>query len=463
MSEPITRTKHVQRVIINTMGANLAVAIAKLSVGLATRSLAMVADGLHSLLDAASNIVALIGNSVASRPPDDNHPYGHRRFETLASMIIGGVLLLTAWEIITTSIRRIGTTDVPPNIGPINFAVVISTMFINLMVTIYQTHKGHEFKSELLLADALHTQSDIFASLTVLASLFAIQLGLPWVDTAAALVIVGLILKAAWEIVSRSGGILVDEAPLDATVVQGVIEDVAGIEEVARVRSRGSADDVHLDVDIVVPAPTTAAHSDAITSEVRSRLQQSFDGLSDIRVVASPAVQPTNDLTLITRAEADALGLKVHEVRAVESEGRLRLSMHVEVPLNQTVGQAHEVVTTFEKRLHQAIPNLDKTLTHIEPLGSHENRLVTTGESYMLAGKALMIAESAIPEWSWHELDMYVEVDGGYVLTMHAYVEASMPLTEAHHSAEKVEAKIRAEIPRLHEVTIHTEPFGCDD
>lgn len=456
------RGKKVQRVIITTLGANLAVAAAKLVVGALTRSLAMLADGLHSLLDAASNIVGLVGNSVASRPPDENHPYGHRRFETLASMIIGGVLLLSAWEIVTTSINRLSSDPVSPDIRPINFIVMTVTLVINLIVTLYQTRKGQEYQSELLLADAAHTQTDIFSSLTVIVSLFAVQMGLPWVDIVAALVIVGLILKAAWEIVTRSSGILVDQAVLDAAQVEDVIGDVAGIEQVSRIRSRGPADDVHLDVDIIVPGPTTAEHSDAITAEVRNRLQQSFDGLTDIRVYTTPAERPTDDLSLIARAEADALGVKIHELRVAIAESGLRLKMHVEVPPEQTVGEAHQLVSQFEERLEQAIPNLEKTLTHIEPAPVEDNQLVTSGEAYLLAGKALIIAEAAQPDWAWHDVDMYAEGDGGYVMTVHAHVDPMMPLSDAHHAAEDVEAKIRAQIPHLHEVTIHTEPYGSE-
>lgn len=457
------RAQKVQRVIITTMLANLGVALAKLVVGFVTSSLAMLADGLHSLLDAASNVIGLVGNSIASRPPDENHPYGHRRFETLASMIIGGVLLLSAWEITRSSIGRLTTSDVVPDIGPINFIVMVVTLVINLMVTLYQTRKGQEYRSELLLADALHTQSDIFSSLTVIVSLFAIQAGLPWVDVVAALLIVGLILKAAWEIVTRSSDILVDRAPLNAAQVEDVIGDVAGIEKVSRVRSRGPVDDVQLDVDIVVPSATTAEHSDAITSEVRNRLQEEFDGLSDIRVYTAPTERPSDDLSLVTRAAADALGLKVHELRAASTGDRLRLKMHVEVPSEHTVGEAHEIVSEFEQRLKNTIPNLEKTVTHIEPSATDDNELVTTSEAYLLAGNALKIAERIQPDWVWHDVDMYAEGDGGFVMTMHAHVDPDLPLVDAHHAAEDVEAKIRAELPQLHVVTIHTEPHGSED
>jgi len=457
----VHRHEEIKRVFILTLAANLLVAAAKLAVGIVTHSLAMVADGLHSMLDGASNVVGLIGNTIASQPPDEDHPYGHRRFEPLASMIIGGILLLTAWEVITTSISRLSSA-VSPEIGIVNFAVMGVTLAVNITVTIYQRRQGKRLQSELLLADAEHTRSDVFASLTVIGSLIGIWLGALWLDTVAALFIVGLILRAAWKIVSQSGDILVDKAVLDSQKVGRIVSGVAGVEEVGRVRSRGPQDDIHLDVDIIVASPTTTEHGEAIAREVRSQLRDQFGGITDIRVSVLPNQEGSKDLSLMARAQADALGLKVHEVIPAHTESGLRLKMHVEVPPDQTVGEAHELVSEFERRLEEHIPDLEKTVTHIEPASENiSNKLVITGESYMLAGKALTIAEKMYPDWDWHDIDMYREDDGGYVMTIHVHVDADMPLLDAHHASEKVEARIRAEVPQLHEVTIHTEPHNA--
>lgn len=210
------RHSGVRRVLILTLIANILVAVAKIVVGLLTRSLAMVADGFHSSFDATSNIVGLVSSTLAARPPDRDHPYGHRRFETLASMLIGGMLLLTAWEVTKSSISRLieGGT---PEATVVSFAVMAATMAINLVVTTYERREGKRLRSEFLLADAEHTRSDVLVSLTVIASLIAVRLGVLWVDAVAALIVVVLLGRAAWQIVSRSASILVDQATIDPT------------------------------------------------------------------------------------------------------------------------------------------------------------------------------------------------------------------------------------------------------
>jgi cation diffusion facilitator family transporter len=448
----------IRRVLLLTLAANLMVAATKLVVGLLTGSLAMVADGFHSTLDGMSNVIGLAGNTIAARPPDADHPYGHRRFETLASMMIGGLLLLTAWEIVKNSVSRLTTGGGTPHISAVNFVAMLVTLAVNLFVTTYERREGQRLSSELLVSDAAHTRSDVLVSLTVIVSLVAVRLGWAWVDAVAALVVVGLIGLAAWRIVQHSAGILVDRVALDADAVGQAVRGVAGVQQVTRVRSRGPSDDIHLDLDVQVAAPTTAEHSDAIAGEIRTRLRKRFEGLSDIQVYFLPTHEAPPDYALIARAEADALGLKVHEVIAITTESGLKLEMHVEVPPEQSIGQAHAAVSRFEQRLRKVIPGLERVVTHIEPAHTGEDARDSDEDAHALAREALHIAERLYPDNYWHDLDIRAEADGGYALSVHCHVAGDMPLEAAHRLAETVEIQMRAALPALHRVTIHTEP-----
>jgi cation diffusion facilitator family transporter len=452
------RYHQIQRVFVITLFANLLVAAAKLVVGLLTRSLAMIADGFHSSLDAMSNVIGLVGSGLAARPPDTDHPYGHRRFETLASMIIGGVLLLTAWEIVKNSISRLAGSDIVPEIGVVNFAVMIVTILINVIVATYSTREGKRLRSELLLADAGHTRSDILVSFTVLAGLVTVKLGWAWMDAVAALVVVALIGWAAWRILRRSASILVDRAVLDAEAVSRVVRQVAGVKRVVRVRSRGPDDNVHLDLDVQIAAPVTAGHSAAIADEIRTQLREKFSGLTDIQVFFLPMQDGPLDYMLIARAEADALGVGVHEVIASSGAEGLTLEMHVEVPPAQAVSEAHKTASQLEARLKETIPGLRRIVTHIEPAHVVEQVPTKDPDAYILAGEALRIAQQLHPDGQWHDLDIRVEADGGYALSMHCYVSGDMAIEEAHRLAEDVETQIRSRLPAIHRVTIHTEP-----
>lgn len=454
-----TRRSNIQRVLIITLIANLSVAAAKITIGLVSSSLAMIADGVHSSLDSTSNIIGLIGNVLAGRPPDEGHPYGHRRFETLASMMIGGILLLTGWELVKSSIQRLGTHEAP-QVTTISFVVMLTTLAVNIVVMIYESREGKRFNSEFLLADAAHTRSDILVSLTVIASLIAVKLGLTWIDPIAAMVVVILIAVVAWNIVRNAAAILVDRAALDAGDVTEIVEGVAGVQGVSRVRSRGPADEVHLDLDVQVAGPTTAEHTNAIAGEVRRQLRVRFTGLDEIQVNFVPMRDVSPDTSLIVRSHADALGLGAHEIISIPTpDGEpLALEMHVEVQPDQSVGQAHALVTELERRLKTAIPTLTRIVTHIEPAEIVTDVPSINGTANRLISAALQIAERMYPAYRWHDLEIRLEADGGYALSMHCHVSANMPLEEAHLIAEAVETQVRAELSEIHRVTIHTEP-----
>ncbi len=456
--ETQARGREVRRVLIITLAANLLVAAAKIIIGLITYSLAMVSDGVHSLLDATSNVLGLVSSWFASRPPDETHPYGHRRFETLAAMFIGGLLLLTAWEIVKSAVARLAQ-NITPEITALNFIVMLATIVVNVTVSAYEARMGRQLKSELLLADSEHTRSDIYVSLTVLASLAAVQIGFGWIDAVATFVVVALIARAAWKILSHSADVLVDRAPLEPASVREVVKDVPGIRQVMQVRSRGAVGDIHVDLDVQVSAPTTADQSAAIAREIRERLRRDFDGLEDIRIYFVPTRDPKPDVAQVARAEGDALGLGVHEVIPVQDvSGGLRIDMHVEVPPEQTVAEAHEHVSLLEERLMQSIPELTRIVTHIEPAHLPEHTHYDGNETHTLARQVLDQARSLYPEADWHDLDIRQEADGGFAISMHTTVSPTLSIEEAHRLAERVETAIRADLPQVHRVTIHTEP-----
>ena len=179
--------RQVRRVLIITLVFNLAVAIGKIVVGTISGALAITADGFHSLIDGSSNVMGLIANRIAQRPPDADHPYGHRRFETLAALFIGGFLILAGWEISKSAVERLRSGS-SLEVTPLMFAVLVATLVVNIGVSTYQIRQGKRLRSELLLADAANTRADVFVTLSVIVSMALIALtGWAWIDGAAAL------------------------------------------------------------------------------------------------------------------------------------------------------------------------------------------------------------------------------------------------------------------------------------
>lgn len=446
----------VRRVLAITLALNVMVAAGKIIVGAVTGALAISADGVHSLIDGASNVMALLANRAASKPPDDQHPYGHRRFETVAAFGIGALLLLAGWEIITEALGRIGG-DHAPDLTPLAFAVMLATLIINLGVTTYERRMGEKLKSELLLADAAHTRSDVYVTISVLVSMAVVSAGFAWADSLAALVVVGFIVRAAYGVLRSAGDVLVDRAPLDGRWIAAEAAQIPGVESVTRARSRGTHDAAHVDVDIEVPAAMTADRAGVIADGIKARLRDLHPGIAEIEIHVAPSFSQTPDPALIVRARADSLGLSAHELRATD-DGR-RLELHVEVPAGESLLQAHARASALEREIAAAFPGVEDVVTHIEPaLGAPPAPGITQSmDDSATVAEALALLRESDPLARWHHARLSM-VEDGCAFAVHAALPPDLTVEQAHERAEAAETLIRAKMPRIRRVTIHTEP-----
>ncbi|GAB4527146.1 MAG: hypothetical protein OHK0046_44580 [Anaerolineae bacterium] len=451
----------VRRVLLITLFLNLTVAVSKITIGTLTGALAITADGFHSLVDGTSNVIGLVGNYMASLPPDEDHPYGHHRFETLAALLIGAFLMLVAWEIIQGALERLQGGEVL-TLSPLAFAVLVGTLGINIGVSTYQIREGKRLRSELLLADAANTRADVFVTLSVLISMVVIQLtGWAWVDVIAALVVVALIGHAAWRILKQTGAVLVDAAPYPPEHLEALVRDVPNVTQVVRVRSRGPQEAAHIDIDVQVTPSMTAEHTAAITETIRERLNTALRGVSEVEVHFVPDADP--DYVAAVRTTADMLGLSAHEVYLLESDERRVLELHVEVPdaaqTAQTLQAAHEVVSHFEETLRTRLTDIDEIVTHIEPAPPQQSVTINgQGERSTLRTSVMSLLKARYPRVDWHQLEIYDRQEGK-TLTIHAALAPEATLEFAHHVAESAETLLRARWPQLQRVTIHTEPY----
>lgn len=457
-AHPQDTRREVRRVLLITLVLNIIVSVSKIAIGLVSGSLAIVADGFHSLLDGVNNIIALFANWFAARPPDENHPYGHRRFETLAALGIGILLLLMAFELVSSAIGRLQSGAEQPDYTPLTFIILLVTLGINLFVAWYERREGKRLKSELLIADSAHTASDVLVTISVLVSMVLTQLGAGWADPLTALIVVVLIVRTAFIILKQTGNVLADAAPLPPAALREAVETVPAVERVVRVRSRGPADDIYVDVDVVVPAATTAERSEAIAEAIRQSVEARFDGIQEVEVHFAPDTDGTADPALLARSLADPMGLSVHEVRLTQHDGQQALEMHVEVPPGSTLEAAHTQVDSLEAALREAIPELATVTTHIEPAAPSEPpvELDAANSDAIQAAAGKLLAER-FPQVNWHAVHV-TSGDGGLALTAHAGMAPNLPVEQAHQTAEDAEVLLRSEFPALTRVTLHTEP-----
>lgn len=281
------RDRQVGRVLWIVLGLNLLVAALKLVFGLLSGALSMVADGFHSALDGTSNVVGLVGMKVARKAPDDDHPYGHRKFEALAALAISLFLFLTCWEIVSQVLARFHASH-HVDVRPITFGVMIFTMAVNLVVTRYERGAGKKLRSMILLADSKHTQSDIFASFGVLISLVAALLNFPMMDLLVAVGIAGFIAWSGYTIVAEAFSVLSDSQRLDPDEVAQIASRVDGVTGAHRVRSRGLPDDIHVDLHLHVPPGMSIARAHKVGHEASERIKEEMAGVTDVVVHVEP-------------------------------------------------------------------------------------------------------------------------------------------------------------------------------
>lgn len=282
------RSRRLRLVLLAVLGLNVGVAVAKLALGLAIGSLAMTADGLHSFLDGASNVVALLGLAVAARPPDQDHPYGHQRFETLTALAIAGFMLLALFGILSGAWTRYQSGG-SPEIGALAFAVMGVTLAINITVVFWERREARRLASPLLLADARHTFSDVLVSLSVVASLVLVGFGFAAADLITSLLIAALVGWGAWSIVRDASLTLTDGVAEEPQHIEAAARAVRGVRGVHAVRSRGGEGRIWVDLHIQVDPEMRVEDAHEIASEVAASVADHSDRPADVTVHIEPA------------------------------------------------------------------------------------------------------------------------------------------------------------------------------
>jgi cation diffusion facilitator family transporter len=284
----LARTREITRVLVAVLGLNFLVAGGKIIIGVSSNSLSITADGIHSLMDGASNLVGLVGIAAASRPPDPNHPYGHRRFETLTSLGIALFLLLALQQILQGAWNRWQSGDTP-EIGTTAFVVMIVALSISLGVTTWERRAGKRLNSSILIADSRHTASDVLISISVIIGLVLIRLGYPMADLILALFIAGAVAWAAWQIIRDAALNLSDVAVHSADDIERAARAVMGVRGVHNIRTRGGDGMTWVDMHIQVDADMAVDDAHEISSNVALRVEEEVGEPADVTVHIEPA------------------------------------------------------------------------------------------------------------------------------------------------------------------------------
>jgi cation diffusion facilitator family transporter len=288
------RYTEVTKVLYRVLVLNLAVALAKIVLGYGTGAVSIVTDGFHSLTDSASNVVALIAVSIARQPPDANHPYGHRKYETIASIAILVFLVVVLVEVLTAAVDRF-VNGGTPRVFPEGIGLMAATLVVNVLVVSYELREGRRLNSEVLRADARHTKSDVLTSGAVLGALVGVWFGYPLLDPIAALLVAGFIGHACWSIAREASRILSDQIVIPEEQVRAVVQSVPHVIGCEKIRTRGAADHAFLDLHLWVEGSTPLREAHATSHVVKDRLMARFPQLADVVIHIEPPPSATAD------------------------------------------------------------------------------------------------------------------------------------------------------------------------
>jgi cation diffusion facilitator family transporter len=454
----------IRRVLWITMGLNLVATAAKLSVGYWTGSLSLIADGFDSAFDTATNVIGLVGISVAARPADKDHPYGHRKAETMTALIIAGFLFLTTWELIQIAVERLRDPSlIQAEVNVWSFGALLVSIVVHLIVVWYELRAGRRLQSDVLVADALHTRADIFLSLSVVGGLIAVHLGYPIADPILALFIALLIAKIGIDIIRESSPALMDEIAMPVDQVEQIAQSVSGVLSCHRVRSRGHRSAVYADLHIQVDPAMSTEQAHTIAHELQRQLHERFPSIQDVTIHMepsdSPGEQSQEQIAVQLRRLADGLGIGVHGVWVHEIDRRYYTEVHLEIDGSLSLRQAHERVSLLEERARAEIPHLVELTTHIEPQG----QLIQAPDPGLAEAQVAQLVQQAANDMLDAEACHRVQVrhnEAGWTVSMHCYLPGEISLTQAHQISTRLEIQLLEKVPELERVIIHTEPWG---
>jgi cation diffusion facilitator family transporter len=448
-----------RRTALISVAAACALLALKLTAGVASGSLGLVSEALHSGTDLVAALLTFFAIGVSGRPADAQHQYGHGKAEHLAALFEAAVLALVSIGVAALAVARLaGWIEIHVDATWWAFLVIGLVLAIDISRTATSLRTARRFHSAALLSNALHFGSDFAGSLAVLIGLIGVRLGWPQADSIAALFVAALVLSAALRLMRRNIDVLMDRAPADAEAAAR--QAIAGIEppiRLRRLRMRSAAGRHFADVVIAV-SPSAAvgqghAEADAVEAAVERALPE-----TDVVVHVEPTVEDTVMRELAYAAAMNVRRVReIHNVAVLQVDGRNEVSLHLKLPADLSLEEAHAIATDVERAIKESVPGADVVQTHLEPL-SEETEGRTTTEADVAPDAETVSRIVAARSGQVPREVRFLSTPDGLVLYLTLGVDGSLPLADAHRRASEIEEEIRAALPAVSEIIVHTEP-----
>jgi cation diffusion facilitator family transporter len=453
-----------EQAALGSILASAGLTIAKGVIGFLSGSLALLSEAGHSLLDFVATIITYVAVRISGKPADDEHHYGHGKVESIAALAATALLFILSgvviWEATT---RLLGSGGHEVEATPAAFAVIIVSIAVDFWRARLLYRVADETASEALEADALHFGSDMWSSIAVLIGLGAVAFGFKWADAVAAVIVAIFVCVAGWRLARRTIDTLTDTAPEGAAQqLTRLAERVLGVVAVDRVRARPAGDKLFVEITAAVsrtlPLERVAAVKEQIAAAVHAEMPR-----ADVNVITEP--RALDDETVLERVMVIARNraLAVHHVSAHHIEGRLVVSLDLEVDAALTLGAAHDIATGLEDALRDELGPDVEIETHIEPLQPHDVPGRDAPPERVAEIERALVAISAEMDFVGEVHDVRVrQTDEGEIVNFHCRVASALSVHDAHERVDELERALRRCFPAIKRVIGHAEPVMPD-
>jgi cation diffusion facilitator family transporter len=443
-----------RRTALVSVGAAVALMTIKLVTGLASSSLGLVSEALHSGTDLVAALLTFFAIGVAVRPADSSHPYGHGKAEHLAALAEAGVLLLVSLAVGALAVARlVGWIEIETSTAWWVFVAVFLVIAIDVTRTAASWRAARAFSSPALASNALHFGSDLAGTLAVLAGLVAVRAGWAAGDSLAALFVAFLVVTAASRLIRRNVDVLMDRAPADAVLAaSAAIATLDPPVEVRRLRLRQAAGRTFTDVVIGVSPGAAVGQGHAVAD----RVEEAVHGVlpdSDVVVHVEPA---GNESVLRERVHEAALSVsrvrEIHNLSVLQLPDGFHVSLHLKLPGELPLEEAHAIAEQVERAIVEGVPEIVDVQTHLEPLA--ETAAGREADDDPRAIRGLVLEATGAPPRAVR----FLNTDEGLVVLLTLALDPGVSLAAAHSTASSVEERIRETVPGVTDVIVHTEP-----
>jgi cation diffusion facilitator family transporter len=447
--------------LVSVFAAALLIAL-KLTVGLLSHSLGLLAEAAHSGADLVAALLTFFAVSVAARPPDADHPYGHGKAEHLSALGEGAFLVIASLAIAYESVHRLVVGGTTAQARWYTFATLGVVLVIDGARTLSSRRAARRYGSPALRAGALHFASDMLGTTAVLLGLVLVRAGQPDADSIAALLVAALVLLAAGRLMRENVRVLMDTTPGGAE--RAAREAIASIRprvDLRRLRIRSAGGRHFADVVVGVEADAGLAHGHAVADAVEEAIEEQLPG-SDVVVHVEPSREDAGGGdSLRRRATAAAMEVpgvrEVHNVSALDVDGGTELALHMKLPSDMSLHEAHAIAERVEKAILAAEPGVRRVQTHIEPLSEPEAGSAVSEGGVRVERELVRSVVGEVCGCEPREV-RFRRTDRGLVAFVTLALAPRTGLVAAHSLASEIEQRVRDERPDIVDVVVHTEP-----